>query len=1110
MYRPTVTELSWLRSLDPIEALIVGRPDEAIVDALRPLGMEIRTAEARVASLLKRGTYALRSQGRWRVLVVPSGDVADAADTVDRDAEGHLGNAGMIFDGWWDGAPSFSAESTFSPGDLVRPRGESVLGTVMKTVMQAHGFDVQVQLNGRHRTFDQQSLELVEGDPDDPSFWLRDAPGSADDLALTLSYTKLRFPLSDMLYSFASTKTLFRPYQFVPVLKLLDSPSGRLLVADEVGLGKTIEAGLIWTELEQRERLRRVLVVAPAALVQKWRAEMRRRFDRPVEIADLQRVRAFAEDLSRGVDEDFHAVISMQALRQAGDVLEKLQQVNPQFDLVIVDEAHAMRNRGTSTHELGQLLSDWADTLVFLSATPLNLGREDLFNLVSLLDPEQFDDEATFRSQLEPNRVLNGVLREISRAGQSTPRKLLAQLDEIRSMSLGRAVTDRPDFHALCRLLDRERPLDAAERARAKRLIGELNTLSSVFTRTRKVDVPDAKAEREAKQIDVEWTQEERAFYDGIKRLYLARARGRRTPTGFAMQMPLRQAASCIPAMQAMLARADFDDVSVEILEDEDDDGYGVPVDRLDAGEFREVMGLDRPIPHDSKLEALRTRLLLARENGMRQAMVFSFFKGTLRYLNRELASHFSTRILTGATKMAEREAIMEDFRAGKFELLLLSQVGSEGLDFEFCNVLVNYDLPWNPMQVEQRIGRLDRFGQQHDKVFIYNMHIPGTIETDIFERLYNRIGVFTESIGELEPILRDELGQWTNDLMNPVLTETQRVQQADRIAVAIEAKHQQIERLGESSTLLSTPDLLEIDGMTDRGPTDGRYVGQSELRRMLSFLFQRFGGAISRPDSNGRALLRGSRELGVALMRSGLPRQGTMYSVGHLGQMLRDGDNIPVTFETGVASRHSIELLSSRHPLIGLALDTLEADKVSMRRFGHVGVPGLPAGSHYAVRLDLIRTTGIRPRTEFWATSIDLSTGISSPEVEALLLTALAEGTFEKVSPLGVDVPMDALEAALSTKRFQMQQSRFADNEVMVEGRIQSRKQGIERKIRRTRSTLADLLARGADTRIVRLHEGRIRNLERDAEEIIASLERRKALTVSSDPIAVMVVRGC
>lgn len=1109
IYRPTVEDLSWALSRRPDSALIVGRPTEALLDALRPLGVEVRSTDARMAALLRRGTYLLETMTSWVVVLSPTGEPGAAEEANDRDASGHLGNSVSIFDSWWADASPVAGSCAVQVGDHVRPLGGRRVGTVTRTLLQSSEYDVQVRIDGRTTTYSDGDLELVAGDPDEPEFWVRDEPGTADDLALTLTYTKFKHPLSDMLYSFAASKTLFRPYQFVPVLKLLNSPSGRILIADEVGLGKTIEAGLIWTELEQRERLRRVLVLSPAALVQKWQAEMRRRFDRKVEVVDLTRIREFAREVSQGRDEDFHAVMSLQGLRGATDVLLQLQDVNPRFDLVIVDEAHAMRNRGTSTHHLGRLLSDWSDTLVFLTATPLNLGRQDLFNLMNLLDGEQFDDSAVFESQLEPNKVLNGVLRDLAKVDHPEPRTLLKRLNEIDAMSLGSVVTQRPDFQALQLLLDVDRPLDAAERARGKRLLNELNTLSSTFTRTRKVDVPDAKAQRVARQIDVDWSVEERRFYNAVRRLYFARAKRMGVPLGFAMQMPLRQAASCIPAMQATLARTEFDDVQVTILEDEDDDGYGIPVDEVSAEDYIALQGLSTPIKQDSKFDALRKRLIEARGHDLRQAMIFSFFTGTLDYLASRLRDDFRVRVMTGRTKMAEREVIMQDFRDQKFDLLLLSQVGSEGLDFEFCNVLVNYDLPWNPMQVEQRIGRLDRFGQKHPKIFIYNMHIPGTIESDIFLRLYHRLRLFEESIGELEPILRDELEHWTKELMDPDLSDEQRIQQADRMAVALEAKKQQVQQLGESSALLSTPDVLDIDGMTDKGPTDGRYVGQLEIHRILTTLFKRFGGSISTPDVEGRALLRGTSELANALSRSRLPRQGSMYSIQHLSQMLRDSEDLPVTYLTETASRHNVELLSSRHPLVRLALDVLGEDDVALRRFGYVGVPGLRRGSQYAVRVDLVESTGIRPRAELWATSIDLASGLSSDDVEAPLLRALAEGTLVEVAPIGVDVPLVDLESRLSERRRAVAADRRKDNTAMAEGRIATRQQGFDRKVQRARETLHELESGKYDQRIRRLHEGRIRNLESDRDEVIARLDASKALTMANHAIAVLIVTG-
>ena len=299
--------------------------------------------------------------------------------------------------------------------------------------MAHHGeFDVQVDVAGGLRTVDAGALEVIEGDPRDPLFWVGQPPGGADDLSLTLTWTKLTRPLTDTVYSFASSKTVFRAYQFAPVLKLLGSSTGRLLIADEVGLGKTIEAGLIWSELEQRSRLDRVLVVAPASLALKWKSEMGRRFDRDLTLMKPADLLARAQDMAAGRDVRFAGVVSLESMRTASDVLEALTQVHARLDLVIVDEAHALRNKGTRGYELGQLLSDWADVLLFLSATPLNLGQSDLFNLVNMLREDEFSDEAVFEAQLEPNQALNEVARRLSH-DRAEPRKLLSVANRVRA-----------------------------------------------------------------------------------------------------------------------------------------------------------------------------------------------------------------------------------------------------------------------------------------------------------------------------------------------------------------------------------------------------------------------------------------------------------------------------------------------------------------------------------------------------------------------------------------------------------------------------------------------------------------------------------------------------
>ncbi|QWZ09235.1 DEAD/DEAH box helicase family protein [Nocardioides panacis] len=1082
-----------------------------MLEQLRSVGAELRTAPDDIwAKVLHAGTYALRADDAWVVLIVRQGlPPGPAASVRERHADPPLGTALPAFRSLWPGATRHSGTCSLEINDVVRALGDRRLGRVERVVLRTSGYEVHVLMEGVIRQFGESALEKVEGNPLDPSFWVRSQPATSEEIAFTLTWTKLRHPLTDTLYSFASSKTVFRPYQFVPVLKLLSSSTGRLLIADEVGLGKTIEAGLIWSELEQRMHLDRILVVAPAALTLKWKAEMQRRFDRNLDVLTPADLLDFARGLRDGQNPRLQAVISMQVLRGAKEALEILNEVNPQFDLVIVDEAHAMRNRGTSTHLLGQMLSDWSDYLIFLSATPLNLGRDDLFNLVNLLSEEEFGDRNVFGSQLEPNQVLNEMARNLAADGGKSPSELLACLDSIRAMELGRSVMQRPDFAALRELLNTNVALTFAETAQAKRLIAELNSLSSVFTRTRKVDVPDAKALRRAIQIDVRWSDEEYAFYRQVQRAYKERALATGIPPGFAMQMPLRQTASCIPAMQALLREN-----HPELLTSEVDDLDEQDVDEAPAvfDGLMDSIDLGQPLGRDSKFEALKDRMILARTRGMRQVMIFSFFRRTLTYLGERLSADFSVRVMTGQTKMSERQRIMEEFRDGKFEVLLLSQVGSEGLDFEFCNVLVNYDLPWNPMQVEQRIGRLDRFGQEHEKIFIFNMHVPGTIESDIFERLYARIGVFEQSIGELEPILRDDFASITRDLLDPRLTPEERQQMAERVAVALEARKQEIQRLGESHGLLSSIDQLKIDGMTEAGPSDGRFVGQSEIRRLIERVLGRLGGRLSQPDSEGICSLVGSVTLAQRLRAGGIPGRGSMYPVSKFAALMRDEEVVRVTFVTDVASKHNVELLSTRHPLVILALDEFGGESLSLKRYGAVAVPGVAHGKRLIARVDLAESTGLRPRVELWVTAVDAVTGRPDDEAGVKLLTALAEGTLRDVQGSTTRpslIRLAEVDALSFERKAVVEAGRLAENVALVDARIASRMRSFELKIMRVDRTLEEVRRERREPSIVRLHEGRRRNLANDARSVADELAPKKNLSLSLTQVAVLVLEG-
>src|SRR5262249_52877260 len=273
--------------------------------------------------------------------------------------------------------------------------------------------------------------------------------------------------------------------------------------------------------------------------------------------------------------------------------------------------------------------------------------------------------------------------------------------------------------------------------------------LSAQVTRTRKVDVQEDKPLREPRRIPVVFDDQEAEFYGAYYQWCVARAKLSGAAVNFAMQMPLRLAGSCLPeAAQYILEWGRSDDVEAE-------DIAAVPKVAKSANlpPDTHLVALAEQLDGDTKFDQLQIALADLVRQGKR-VIVFTFSRRTLRYLHGRLRQSFRVGALHGGIPSRNRGRIMGDFRSGAFDILLATRVASEGLDFEFCSAVVNYDLPWNPMEVEQRIGRIDRIGQAEKVIGVLNFHTPGTIETDIVERVMERIGVFEHAIGELEPIL--------------------------------------------------------------------------------------------------------------------------------------------------------------------------------------------------------------------------------------------------------------------------------------------------------------------------------------------------------------------
>ncbi|MFN0197809.1 MAG: DEAD/DEAH box helicase, partial [Planctomycetaceae bacterium] len=564
------------------------------------------------------------------------------------------------------------------------------------------------------------------------------------------------------IYAFQSQRILFEPYQYKPLLKVLDSPDRRLLIADEVGLGKTIEAGLVLTELNARRPMERVLIVCPSRLREKWRNELNRKFDQDFKIFDKG---SFLQAALRSVENParfpLHGIMSMQSMR-GEEVRNALTSELAHLDMVIVDEAHHARNQNTATSALLRELCEVSDSVLLLTATPLNLRSEDLFTLLHALRPTEFPDPSVFDNQLQQHSPIH-IASTLARTQEAESlSQITTLLKQVFYFSEDLKQCD-PKAVQVIEDIQRSPPASRRDWVDLERQIQDLHPLGSIVTRTKKRDVVVNAPARRARTFHCKWTMEEDEAYQRL--VEGSGPRGWcRSGMSFGQIQRARQAASCLPAAYESQPIVTTDDEAVESSD----------ILPSDVPGLKEGTTLSPPASSwtgsDSKLNML-TEILdhIWNEEPSAKVIIFTFFRGTARYLERKLTdANFQTLRIDGGVvsdprrpKVDERGNRIRQFETDPtIKVLVSTEVGSEGLDFQFCHHLINYDLPWNPMVVEQRIGRIDRFGQEKEVIHIYNLVVPGTVEDTILDRLYTRIGIFERSIGNLEAILGETMSE--------------------------------------------------------------------------------------------------------------------------------------------------------------------------------------------------------------------------------------------------------------------------------------------------------------------------------------------------------------
>ncbi|WP_175072960.1 DEAD/DEAH box helicase [Terribacillus sp. AE2B 122] len=444
----------------------------------------------------------------------------------------------------------------------------------------------------------------------------------------------------------------FHPHQLEASRRVVEEMNGRAILADEVGLGKTIEAGLVLKELMIRGLVKKVLLLVPASLVNQWVNELNSKFHIPA-----------ASQRKQYVWEHYDVIVSSIDLAKRSPHREII--LEQDYDFVLIDEAHKLKNSQTKNYAFIQSLKK--KYCLLLTATPVQNKLSDIYNLVSLLKPGYLGSYKQFKDTYGDDRR------------------------------------------------------DAEEHHYLKELIRK------VMVRNRREETGLQWTKRKVETIWIDFTEQERLVYENMQDSTSAAAT-------FAKITLLRELCSSREAAYLSMKK---------MVEENPETGNA----------YLPVMKEIEKLPQHSK--ALKVVELIKAAPPGEKFIIFTEYRATQFYLQWTLKQHdISSVPFRGGFKAGKKDWMRELFEKHA-QVLIATEAGGEGINLQFCSNMINYDLPWNPMRLEQRIGRIHRFGQKKD-VQIYNFAVRNTLEAHILELLYKKINLFERVIGNLDHILAE------------------------------------------------------------------------------------------------------------------------------------------------------------------------------------------------------------------------------------------------------------------------------------------------------------------------------------------------------------------
>ena len=634
--------------------------------------------------------------------------------------------------------------------------------------------------------------------------------------------SKIKNETAGGLLSSLASGVIPLPHQLHVLNRAMENNTIRYILADEVGLGKTIEAGMVIKELKARGLVQRVLIVCPTGLVTQWASEMQEKFHEKFNVilpSDFDTIRRLTdnEDVYGQYDQVISPMDSIKPLeKRAGWTDEKVEKYNEEriysiinsgWDLIVIDEAHRVAGSSgeVARYKLGHLLSQASPYLLLLSATPHNGKTEPFLRLVRLLDEEAFPNAKSVVKEQVSRYLIRTEKREaIDNNGN---RLFKNRVTHLVTLNWDERHTMQRELYSLVTAYV-SKTYNKALRNRKKNMC--LIFLLIIMQRM--------------------VTSSTAAVRQSLERR-LAVLKNQATKLG--------------SLTEEDLAELDIEDGAMEALE-----AISLDTDE-EITELEHIISVAKQAEYqypDVKVEhLLNTVDSIIAEDSTQKIIIFTEFVATQEYLQRILRDKgYSVTILNGSMDIDARNEAMREFR-DKTSIFISTDAGGEGLNLQFSNIIINYDLPWNPMKIEQRCGRADRIGQKRD-VHIYNFIIEDTVENRVREVLEEKLSVILDEMGvdKYSDVLDSEVAECDfTDVYMRAVSHPSKLNEA-LYPVESEMKQQLANTQKYKEVLREEKDLSELVGQ------ESNFDVEEALRNVLAYFDGWQGNELTHEDRIG------------------------------------------------------------------------------------------------------------------------------------------------------------------------------------------------------------------------------------------------------------------